>query len=68
MIFSNVTYIPRQPLIPKASQTHAGSDRRQSHQEVNNINNGTSKTDNQIAFSEFLSAALNRRKKMNKRA
>lgn len=67
MIIPNVTYIPRQPLIPKASQTHAGSDRRQSHQEVNSTN-GSSKSENQIAFSEFLAAALNRRKNMNKRA
>lgn len=67
MINSNVTYIPRQPLVPKASQIHAGTDRRQSHQVVNSTN-GSSKTENQIAFSDFLSAALNRRKKMNKRA
>ena len=68
MNISNVTHIPRQPLITKASQIHAGTDRRQSTKEVKNNNNGSSKTDNQMAFTDFLSAALNRRKTINKRA
>ncbi|QOY37879.1 hypothetical protein AWH56_010095 [Anaerobacillus isosaccharinicus] len=63
MNISTLTHIPRQPLITKASQIHAGTDRRQNTKEVKNNNSDLSKTDNQMTFNDFLSAALNRRKR-----